>query len=386
MSRSRRPTAGLVAALLLGLLATPAAEAQDVALRVGTVLPAPDAEPLTDATLLVRAGKVEAIAHTLELPPGVPLIELPGAWVIPGLVDPWTGIAQRGDAGESAAAVVPDVLAGEHLDRRHPDWSRARAAGITTCLLSPGEATLVPGWGRVVRTSGVPWTGVEPVLRVVLGSAALDRDRPPTSRGSALALLRQALVAAHGDAGAQDPLRPFARGARAGLLTIESGADLRAALELQTAFGLQVLLQLDPGLTPDDLEGLALGPSVTALVGPYDLTSPPAALRLPAALAARGVRVAFTGHPPAGPDGGGRLSAVLAVRHGLAPRTALAGLTTVPAAALAVDGQAGSLAVGRPADLLVLDGPPLDLRSRVLGVWIDGRRVHPAPTGRGEAP
>lgn len=378
---SRSSTITWLAALILPL---PAA-GQDVALRVGWVVQSPGAEPLAGATLLVRDGKVETISHTVEVPPGVPLLELPEAWVLPGLVDPWAAPGARGDGGESARAVMADVQVGTMADRRHPDWAALRAAGITTCLVSPGEESLVPGWGRLVHTDGQPWEA-EPVLRLLLGDAALHPERAPTSDASARALLRQALEAAHGEAGEADPLRPFARGARAGLLTIASVADLRAALALQSAFGLRLILQLDPGFTPDDLEGLPLGPECTALVGPYGLDSPAATLRLPAALAARGVPVAFSAHAPFGAACGGRVSAALAVRHGLDPAAALAGLTTVPAAALGLSEQAGSLAVGRPADLLLLDGPPLDLRSQVRGVWIGGRRVLPALAGRGENP
>lgn len=374
---------------LLLALAAPVA-AQDVALRVGHVLSAPGAEPLggeEGAVLLVREGLVAGLAHTLDVPEGVPVVALPGAWAVAGFVEPWAEPGGRGAPGEAAAAIQADVVAGARLDRRHPDWARLRAAGVTACCLTPGDGALVPGWGQVVSSAGAPLEGVEPVLRLVLGASALSSDRPPTSRLGAVALLREALTAAHGEGGAEHPLRPFARGQRPGLVRVEGPADLRAALELQGAFGLRLLVQLGPGFTTEDLAGLELGPaSPTFLLGPWDLTTPRGELLLAQALAARGVELVFSGHPPLGPAGGARLSAALAVRHGLAPAKALAALTTAPAAALGIARRAGTLEVGRPGDVVVLDGPPLDPASRVLGVWIGGRRVVPAPSGREEAP
>ncbi len=64
-------------------------------------------------------------------------------------------------------------------------------------------------------------------------------------------------------------------------------------------------------------------------------------------------------------------------------------MTAAPAALLGVADRVGSLAPGREASFLVLDGDPLSGRARTLAVYIEGREVYrddPA-TGkrRGEA-
>lgn len=375
--------AALSSSLLAPLLLCAPVAAQDVALKVARVLPGPGKEPLAEAWILVRGGKVAAIAHSLELPEGVPRVELPGAWALPGLVDPWTELGGRAAPGESDRAFQTDVLVAERLDRGHPELIRLRAAGVTSCLLSPpGAGAIATGWGRVLRSDGEPVPDAGAVLRLVLGPAALDRDRAPTSRGGALALLRRTLTAAHSGASDADPgITPFAKGERAGLATVDGPAELRALLELMSAFGLKVTVALGPRFEPVDMEGLELS-GTTFLLGPWDAETPQAQLRLAQELDRRGAKVAFTGRPPHGPALGGRLSAALAVRMGLPAEAALAGLTTVPAAALGIGDRAGTLEVGRPADITVLDGPPLDLSSKVLGVWVAGRRVVPAPAGR----
>ena len=62
-------------------------------------------------------------------------------------------------------------------------------------------------------------------------------------------------------------------------------------------------------------------------------------------------------------------------RHGLPAETALAGVTLVPAKALGVDGDVGSLKVGKKANLLVFSGDPLDASSELRAVWLAGKQV-----------
>ena len=76
-----------------------------------------------------------------------------------------------------------------------------------------------------------------------------------------------------------------------------------------------------------------------------------------------------------------RLTAALAVHAGLPAPKALFALTQGGADALGVGAQVGSLEKGKQGDLVVLSGPPLDLGSRVLELYVAGRRVYrrPAP-------
>jgi imidazolonepropionase-like amidohydrolase len=63
-----------------------------------------------------------------------------------------------------------------------------------------------------------------------------------------------------------------------------------------------------------------------------------------------------------------------AIAHGLTARDALAALTTVPAQALGVADQLGTLAPGKRASLLLADRPIFDKGAKLLDVYIDGQR------------
>jgi len=67
--------------------------------------------------------------------------------------------------------------------------------------------------------------------------------------------------------------------------------------------------------------------------------------------------------------------AAKAAAHGLPRDEALKAITIYPAQLLGIDDRVGSLESGKRATLFICDGDPLDLRTQVTGVYIDGRKV-----------
>jgi imidazolonepropionase-like amidohydrolase len=72
------------------------------------------------------------------------------------------------------------------------------------------------------------------------------------------------------------------------------------------------------------------------------------------------------------------LCAGMAVKHGLPYDEALKAITITPAEILGVADRVGSIEKGKDADIRVLDGDPLELRTKVEMVLIDGEIVHKA--------
>ena len=65
-----------------------------------------------------------------------------------------------------------------------------------------------------------------------------------------------------------------------------------------------------------------------------------------------------------------------AVYQGLGADAALRALCSDAAAMFAMSERIGRLAPGLDGDVLLLDGPPLDPRTRVLRTWVGGEEVH----------
>ncbi|MEO0512299.1 MAG: amidohydrolase family protein [Planctomycetota bacterium] len=79
-----------------------------------------------------------------------------------------------------------------------------------------------------------------------------------------------------------------------------------------------------------------------------------------------------------------------AIEHGLSPQDALAALTTRPADLLGLADTLGSIALGRPANLVVATGDLFDpdADAEIRDLWIDGRRheINPADHDRFDGP
>jgi imidazolonepropionase-like amidohydrolase len=85
------------------------------------------------------------------------------------------------------------------------------------------------------------------------------------------------------------------------------------------------------------------------------------------------VPIAFASDTPISSDQGLRFSAAMCVRAGLEPALAWDALTSGAAAVAGVGSTVGRLAKGYHADFVLWTGDPLDLSSRPVAVYVEGR-------------
>jgi imidazolonepropionase-like amidohydrolase len=120
---------------------------------------------------------------------------------------------------------------------------------------------------------------------------------------------------------------------------------------------------------------------VPVIVGPiYDFPHPDerydAVYSLPAELQKRGVKIVIA---TAGNDEGGSrnlpYAAGYAVAYGLPYDEALKAITLNPAEIFGLGDKLGSLDVGKTGNVVVANGDPLDVRTSVKQVFIDGNAV-----------
>ncbi|MCA8923403.1 MAG: amidohydrolase family protein [Planctomycetes bacterium] len=377
----QHPTAAFAPALLAFLCCGAAAPgaAQSVVVEGGRVLAGAGLEPLDGGGVVIQEGKVGALTH--EYPEGLRVDRYPGAVVTPGFVDLRTHLGGLGDLDESAEAFADDVDTLSAVDLGHAEFAQALRAGITSCVVLPGDGAVFGGRGALVKTQGGKAEGAPAVAKLCLAGDALRDDRAPTSAVMAYSDLRQRLEAGHSEG--DDAFSAFARGDLPGLCTVDDPGNARRMLDLAQALGLRLILHLDPRPEPGFSELALSGRPV--LCGPYDLDTPRLSLALPAQLAERGAEVCFTSAAPLRSPRSLRGSALLAVRGGLSVARALDGLTGAPARALGLGDRVGTLKPGADGDVLVWSEHPLRASSQLLAVYVDGRLAWRRRTPNGGA-
>ena len=153
--------------------------------------------------------------------------------------------------------------------------------------------------------------------------------------------------------------------------------DVRYALRLRKEFKLELTL-LGAGRAEAATAELAAS-GLTVAIGPVlhgslDLRHSSKSERLAGAFEAAGIPLAISsGAVSAVGSRYLRLQACAAVRGGLAPARALEAVTLQPAKQLGLEKEIGSIEKGKDADLVLLDGPPLDIRTRVVSVMVEGK-------------
>jgi imidazolonepropionase-like amidohydrolase len=176
-------------------------------------------------------------------------------------------------------------------------------------------------------------------------------------------------------------LQACARGEVAVRFEAHSIEELRGAAALAGEFGLRASVEgaAEASSVADAPASGALPTVVWPVMGRRGEGRSEAA-RVPGLLAAAGVPVSVgTGDVPPGTVRHLPLLAAHAAGRELARDAALRAITLDAARAAGFEKRIGSIEAGKDADLLVLDGDPLDLATRVIAVWIDGVEI-PLPS------
>lgn len=375
------------------------------------IVVAPDTV-LEDSALLLRNGKVVLVGPEIpaEAKRGVPVVSFDGT-LMPGMVLAHTYLGEADDLAERTDAVTPQLRAADALDPFDDTLAQLARHGITTATVAPVSANTLAGLAAVVKTGEVATVLTpESYLKAALVDESLDQERYPTSRMGAADLLREKFRAAR-EGPADTPelaaLRAVLDGRHRLAIHARERAAIVEALNLFEQLGLPPLL-IGAEEIEDVLPRMAkLGGSV--ILEPLHAGDPLPRLELPAKLEAHNVPFSFSidgapqagdhqdngmrevapgvfvfvGSAPTAPATAGkpghpdllRLSAALAMRHGLSRRAALEALTRTPAKQSGVDDHVGTLRQGRDADFVVFGGDPLDLSSPVLAVYVGGRRI-----------
>jgi imidazolonepropionase-like amidohydrolase len=371
--------------LSLTILLMPAGvvRAEDLLIKAGKVYTM-TGPPLRPGFVHVADGKIVAVGAEIKTPDGTKVIDLGSGVLMPGLVDAYSHAGIAGSNTEMTREVTPDYRVLTAVDWRSRAFRTALADG-TTCLgLAPGTDGVFAGLSCAVKTAG-PQRVLQAETGLVITMASdpaggnSSRQRPdsiyvrqPTNRMGVVWLLRSTFD----KAGRQKtPELAVVREALAGQRRIyavsRTDHDLLSLLRVAKEFkfvptviggeeAYKIREELAAAKVPVILEPLSTSSSGVGRESSEVVWNQPGLLHK------AGVPLALSG---------GQLleQARFAVRYGLPPEVALQAITRTPARLLGLDGRIGTLEKGHDADLLALDGDPLELTTSIQWVLVDGK-------------
>jgi imidazolonepropionase-like amidohydrolase len=410
-------TVGFSVALLFAAMATARGE-EVYAIRNARIVTLAG-EPIASGTVVIRAGRISDVGPDVAVPADAEVIDGTGLEVYPGIMDSVSHLGLT-EVGSTVATVDADEIGGFNPQLRattaiHPASEHipvARANGVTHAIAAPGsfggfggrrgfgiegqaslvnlagwtveEMSIAPSVGMVLRWPTVETRSVDP--------ETFERREHPYAEAKRQYDERVATLSEWLEAG-----RRYARAAAAGtvetdlklealgpvlarelplLVVADEERYIRAALSFCEEEDVRMILV--SGRDSWKVKDLLREKSVPVILGPvlelprtedepYDKP-----FTTPSELHEAGVRVVFASLS----SSDSRLlphEAGNSVAYGLPWEEAVKAITLYPAELFGVSDSLGSIEEGKVANLIVTTGDPLEIRTEVRYLFIDGK-------------
>ncbi len=376
-------------------------------------------------TVLVEGGRIVAIGQDVTIPEDAEVYDATGKVVMPGLIDAHCHVGiwpegvgwEHSDGNEMTDPITPHLRALDAVHPQDPAFPELVSAGVTTVLTLPGSGNLIGGQGVCLKTASKSSVEqmvlLEPAgMKMALGEnpkrVYKDQKKTPSTRMGNAAMIRDALVRAQnyleqwrrfeselsayeakgeGDsANGDEPKRPerdlkleaLGRVLRREMrvrVHAHRADDMLTAIRIAEEFDLD--LTLEHATEGYKIADTLAAKSIPVTAGPILFSRTKYELKdmmpkNPGMMAKAGVLVAIQTDEVSAvkylP-----INAALAVREGMPEEDALKAITINAARVIGIEDRVGSLEVGKDADIVVFDGHPLDYRTVVEMVLIDGQ-------------
>ncbi|NMB97754.1 MAG: amidohydrolase family protein [Clostridiaceae bacterium] len=342
------------------------------------------------------------------------IIDAKGNYVLPGYIDAhchvgmWedsTGF-EGSDGNEATDPVTPQLRAIDGVYPYDRYFTEARENGVTTVITGPGSANVIGGQFAALKTYGKRVEDMivkEPVaVKVAFGEnpkTVYGRDKKmPSTRMATAAILRENLIKAREYKKSKEesekdksekgkfeydmkmealvkvldreiPLKAHAHRAD----------DILTAIRIAKEFGINLTIEhcTEGHLIADIL----VEEGISAINGPFlsDRSKPELrnlSAKTPGILSKAGVKVAIMTDHPVIPVSSLWLCAAIAVREGMDEKEAFKAITINAAEITGVSHRVGSLEKGKDADIVIYNGHPFDIKTRVSYTIINGEVVY----------
>jgi len=361
-----------------------------------------------DVLISESEGKILNVGSNLEIPKNCKIVDGTGKTVLPGFVDAHThlGIGEEDigwagkDYDESTDPVTPHLKAIDAINPADTGLKDAYKGGVTTVMVTPGSSNIFGGECCVIKTYGK--TVDEMLLKEPAGIKAAVGENPkrdygskqnkaPKTRMGIAAIMRKTLSETqeylnkknNNDNNFEkdiklESLLPVLNKEIPLKIHAHRADDIMTAIRIAKEFNINITIE---HCTEGHLVTKKLfEENIPAIVGPTfgersknELKNK--SFKTAGILSNNKVKVAIMSDHGVTPTQYLPIYAALSIKAGMDDLEALKAITINPAEILGVDDRVGSIEKGKDADLIIFSGDPLDIRSKVEEVYIDGKKV-----------
>jgi len=406
----------LFAALLATALLPRAARAQNsgaIFIQNATILTVTHGN-IEHGGILIRDGKIAAVGADLKAPADATVIDATGQFVMPGIIDCHSHIAVDGSVNEAGPAVSSMANIADVLNPDDINIYRDLAGGVTTANILHGSANPIGGQTVVIKlrwgkpASELPFQGALPGIKFALGENPKHSNFPtppgvtpryPGTRLGVEEVIRQAFIEAREykkqwddynqrkSAGEQnlipprrdvrlDPLVEVMEGKRYVHAHCYRADEILMLIRVANEFGFKVRTfqhVLEGYKIADEIAASGAGGSTFSDWWAYKMEAFDAIPYNAALMTERGVIVSVNSDDAQEARQLNQEAAKSMKNGGLSANDALKLITLNPAIQLGIDARAGSIDVGKDADLAIYNHDPLSVYAVVQKTLIDGQ-------------
>ncbi|MCS7385160.1 MAG: amidohydrolase [archaeon GB-1867-005] len=367
-------------------------------------------------TILIENGKIVDVGVDIKIPENAEVIDAKDKVVMPGLIDAHChiGIFEEtvgwfgSDGNEATDPITPHLRAIDAIKANADEkgLQAALEAGVTTVQILPGSANVIGGMGVVIKTA--PKIVVDEMvlkepsgMKIALGENprrvyGLELKKPPSTRMGIAGLIREWLQNARNymrkkELAKDDPskmpdidlkleaLEKVLRGEIPLRAHAHRADDIATAIRIAEEFNVKI--SWEHATEGHRIARWIAKKGVPAVWGPSLLSRGKWEMRelnfnTPRILYEAGVKLAIQTDAVGQTIAFLPICAALAAKHGLPYEEALKAITINAAEILGVADRVGSIEKGKDADIRILDGDPLDIKTNVEMVIIDGQIVY----------
>lgn len=367
---------------------------------------------LDKGVILIKDGRIQAVGSQISIPPEAEILDLTGKVVVPGFIDAHchVGILEEiyypegDDLNEMTDPATPHLRAIDAINPEDVGFADALEGGVTTVITGPGSGNVIGGENLAMKTAGIIVDHMvvkNPVgLKVAFGENPKrvhgGNKKSPMTRMATAAVLRENLVKAYNymrklEQGIRDPEKLPDRDLKMESLVrvlkrelplrahAHRADDIMTAVRIADEFNLRLVIEhcTEGFKIADELARR----NIPAIVGPLLTNRSKVELQFrthanAGILSKAGVKVAIMTDHPVIPINYLSLCAALAVKAGMEETDALKAITINAAEIIGLEDRIGSIQPGRDADLLIMNGGPLELKTRIEQVFINGKTIN----------